>query len=101
MATAARRIAGRFKVARTELGAITMDFRDFVCSQLEETLAGWGVGQPRDAISNHKRLLVVDELLDDLKLDAADIAVLAATPVEDSSPSPAAGAAHRSRTRRQ
>lgn len=40
---AAQRIAGRFKVARTELGATTMDFREFVCSQLEEALAGWGI----------------------------------------------------------
>ena len=85
---AARRIAGRFKVARTELGATTMDFRQFVCSQLEEALATWGVEYQfpsRDTIPNHKRafeemmaafhrqypdqglLLVVDELLDYLK----------------------------------
>ena len=43
LVAAARRIAGRFKVARTELGATTMDFREFVCSQLEEALATWGV----------------------------------------------------------
>ena len=88
VAAAARRIAGRFRVARTELGATTMDFREFVCSQLEEALAGWGVDYrfpPRDTIPNHKRafeemmaafharypdqglLLVVDELLDYLK----------------------------------
>jgi len=87
VADAARRIAGKFKVARTELGA-TMDFREFVCSQLEEALAGWGIDYrfpPRDKIPNHKRafeemmsafrgkypeqglLLVVDELLDYLK----------------------------------
>jgi hypothetical protein len=85
---AARRIAGKFKVVRAELGATTMDFREFVCSQLEEALAGWGVEYrfpPRDKIPNHKRafeemmaafdqlypdqglLLVVDELLDYLK----------------------------------
>ncbi len=84
----ARRIAGRFQVARTELGATTMDFRAFVCSQLEEALARWGVDYrfpARDTIPNHKRafedmmaafhdrhpdqglLLVVDELLDYLK----------------------------------
>ena len=34
----AQRIAGRFRVARTELGATTMDFRAFVCSQLEEAV---------------------------------------------------------------
>ena len=84
----ARRIAGRFQVARTELGATTMDFRAFVCSQLEEALARWGVDYrfpARDTIPNHKQafedmmaafharyadqglLLVVDELLDYLK----------------------------------
>ena len=88
LAAAAGRIAGRFKVARTELGATTMDFREFVCSQLEEALATWGVEYQfpsRDTIPNHKRafeemmaafhrqypdqglLLVVDELLDYLK----------------------------------
>ena len=88
VADAARRIAGKFKVARTELGATTMDFREFVCSQIEEALTGWGVDYrfpPRDKIPNHKRafeemmsafhgkypeqglLLVVDELLDYLK----------------------------------
>ncbi len=84
----AQRIAGRFKVARSELGATTMDFRAFVCSQLEEALARWGIEYrfpARDTIPNHKRafedmmaafharyadqglLLVVDELLDYLK----------------------------------
>ena len=88
VAVAAQQIAGRFKVARTELGATTMDFREFVCSQLEEALAGWGIDyrfSPKNAIPNHKRafeemmsafherypdqglLLVVDELLDYLK----------------------------------
>lgn len=88
VADAARRIGGKFKVARTELGSTTMDFREFVCSQLEEALASWGVEYrfpPRDKIPNHKRafeemmaafherfpdqglLLVVDELLDYLK----------------------------------
>jgi hypothetical protein len=81
-------IAGKFKVVRTELGSTTMDFREFVCSQLEEALAGWGVAYrfpSRDSIPNHKRafeelmaafhekfpehglLLVVDELLEYLK----------------------------------
>ena len=65
-----------------------MDFREFVCSQLEQALATWGVEYrfpSRDSIPNHKRafeemmaafhrqypdhglLLVVDELLDYLK----------------------------------
>ncbi|MFC1705452.1 DUF6079 family protein [Planctomycetota bacterium] len=88
VADTARQIAGKFKVTRTELGSTTMDFREFVCSQLEEALAEWGVEYrfpPRDKIPNHKRafeemmaafhgcfpdkglLLVVDELLDYLK----------------------------------
>lgn len=88
VADAARKIAGKFKVARTELGSTTMDFREFVCSQLEEALADWGVEYrfpAQDKIPNHKRafedmmaafhgrfpdqglLLVVDELLDYLK----------------------------------
>ena len=88
VAEAACRIAGKFKVARTELGSTTMDFREFLCSQIEEALASWDVAYrfpPRDKIPNHKRafedmmaafherfpdqglLLVVDELLDYLK----------------------------------
>ena len=87
-ALGAASIAGKFKVARTELGSITMDFRDFVVSQLEEALLGWGVFYrfpARDRIPNHKgafedmmaafhqrypehgTLLVVDELLDYLR----------------------------------
>ena len=87
---AARPIAGRFKVARTELGATSMTLRDFVCSTLEEAMESWGVEggfrfPPPDTIPNHKGafedmmgafhghfpeqglLLVVDELLDYLK----------------------------------
>ena len=87
---AARPIAGRFKVVRTELGATTMTLRDFVCSALEEALEEWGAEggfrfPPADEIPNHKGafedmmaafhgrnpdhgvLLVVDELLDYLK----------------------------------
>ena len=88
VAEAACRIAGKFKVARTELGSTTMDFREFLCSQIEEALASWDVAYrfpPRNKIPNHKRafedmmaafherfpdqglLLVVDELLDYLK----------------------------------
>ena len=88
VAAAATSIAGRFQVIRTELGATTMDFRDFICSQLEEALAKWGVAYtfpPQDKIPNHKGavedlmaqfeqkfpnqgiLLVVDELLDYLR----------------------------------
>ena len=88
VADAAGRIAGRFKVARTEMGATTIDFRGFVCSQLEAALDSWGVSYrfpAADAIPNHKGafeemmgafqqrypdqglLLVVDELLDYLR----------------------------------
>ena len=89
VAEAAGQIAGKFKVARTELGSTEMDFRHFVCSELEDALDGWDVdfGFPaRDTIPNHKRafedmmsafherypdqglLLVVDELLDYLRM---------------------------------
>lgn len=88
VANAAGKISGRFKVIRTELGSTTMDLRDFICSQLEEALRGWGVSYafpPQNKIPNHKRafeemmaafhqefpdhglLLVVDELLDYLR----------------------------------
>lgn len=88
VAHAARRISGRFKVVRTELGSTTMDLREFVCSQLERGLADLGVQYsfpPRHTIPNHKGafedmmaafaavypdqglLLVVDELLDFLR----------------------------------
>ncbi len=40
---AAAQVVGKFKVVRTELGSTTMDFREFVCSQLEEALAGWNI----------------------------------------------------------
>ena len=84
----ANEIAGKFKVVRTEIGAVTMDLREFVCSQLEEALSRWGVDYrfpARDEIPNHKGafedmmaafhekypdqglLLVVDELLDYLR----------------------------------
>lgn len=88
VASEAKSVAGKFKVIRTELGSTTMDFRDFVCSQIEEAMDSWGVTYrfpPRDEIPNHKRafeelmaafheefpdhglLFVVDELLDYLK----------------------------------
>lgn len=84
----AAKIAGKFKVVRTEIGAVTMDFREFVCSQLEDALLELGVDYrfpARDEIPNHKiafddmmaifeeeypehgLLLVVDELLDYLR----------------------------------
>lgn len=88
VAESARFIAGKFKVIRTELGSTTMDLREFVCSQLESALCGWGIDfefPSRDKIPNHKGvfedmmqlfqqqfpdqglLFVVDELLDYLR----------------------------------
>ncbi len=88
VADAASRISGRFKVVRTELEATTMPLRDFVCQQLEEHLAIWGISfsfPPQDELLSHKRafeemmavfhveypdhgiLFIVDELLDYLR----------------------------------
>ncbi|MFH1176116.1 MAG: DUF6079 family protein, partial [Acidobacteriota bacterium] len=88
VAAAAATVGGKFKVVRSELGAITMDLREFVCSELERGLAGLGVEYKfpaRHTIPNHKGvfadmmaafaasypdqglLLVVDELLDFLR----------------------------------
>ncbi|MBI4764648.1 MAG: ATP-binding protein [Deltaproteobacteria bacterium] len=88
VADAAGKIAGRFKVVRTEIGATTMSFRDILVAELEEHLANMGVTYsfPSAAeVPNNKRafeemmvafhqeypdhglLLVVDELLDYLR----------------------------------
>ena len=85
---AASRIAGRFKVIRTEIGASTMSLRDILVNELEVHLEKLGVEYAfpsSDNIINHKRvfedmmarfgevfpdhglLLVVDELLDYLR----------------------------------
>lgn len=82
---AAKVIAGRFQVLRTEIGSTTMDFRQFVVSEIERALKAWGVKYKfpaRDQLPNHKGafedmmaafhekfpdhgfLMVVDELLD-------------------------------------
>jgi hypothetical protein len=82
------RIAGRFKVVRTEIGHTTMSLRDILISQLEEFLGGEGIDfkfpSTDQAHSNkpgfeammsafHQKypdlglLLVVDELLDYLR----------------------------------
>ncbi len=87
-AEAARKISGRFKVVRTEIGSTTMSLRDILAAELEERLASMGVSYsfpPADKVSNNKRafeemmsafhrefpdhglLLVVDELLDYLR----------------------------------
>ena len=88
VAKGASKIAGRFKVLRTELGSTTMDFREFVCSQLEEYLSSIGLSfsfPARNKLPNHKiafeemmtvfhnkfpdhgLLFAVDELLDYLR----------------------------------
>ena len=85
---AAEKIAGRFKVIRTEIGATTMSLRDILVSKLEEHLEKFGVEYvfpDANTISSHKYafedmmakfgevfpeqglLLVVDELLDYLR----------------------------------
>ena len=85
---AAKKIGGRFKVVRTEIGATTMSLRDIVVAELEEHLAAMQVSYsfPSTAqVSSNKRafedmmvafhreypdhglLLVVDELLDYLR----------------------------------
>ncbi len=88
VAQAAEQVAGKFKVLRTELGAVQMPLREFVCAELEETLAAWGVEYrfpPWNETRSHKAafeemmaafhrqfpdqglLFVLDELLDFLR----------------------------------
>lgn len=88
VASSAQRIAGKFKVIRTEIGAVTMSLRDILTAEIEEHLAKWGVSYSFPAASsipNNKRgfeemmgrfgskfpdqglLVVVDELLDYLR----------------------------------
>ena len=84
----ARRLAGRFKVVRTEIGTTTMSLRDIVTGELQERLDTLGVaftfpsiaevsGSKRafeemmaafhETYPDHGLLLVVDELLDYLQ----------------------------------
>jgi hypothetical protein len=88
VAQAARAIAGKFKVVRTEIGATTMTLRDILTGELEEALTAMGVTytfpDAGEVVSNkraleammtafhqkypdHGLLLVVDELLDYLR----------------------------------
>lgn len=88
VAAAAGKIAGRFKVVRTEIGSSEMSLRGIITATLEERLAEWGVMYQfplADQVINNKRafeemmalfhqeypdhglLLVVDELLDYLR----------------------------------
>lgn len=85
---AAKAIAGRFKVLRVEIGAVTMSLRDIITTSLEEEMAKWGtpfrfpaadkIKENKSALEDmmaafHKKypdqglLLVVDELLDYLR----------------------------------
>ncbi|MEO5349436.1 MAG: DUF6079 family protein [Magnetococcus sp. YQC-3] len=88
VAAAAGRIAGRFKVIRIEIGAITMSLREILVAELEEHLEKFGVAftfPDVGSITNNKRafeemmvafhqhypdhglLVVVDELLEYLR----------------------------------
>jgi hypothetical protein len=88
VAKAALRIAGRFKVIRTEIGAVTMSLRDILTAEIEEHLSQLGVSftfPAASTVTNNKRafeemmtsfhekypdqglLVVVDELLDYLR----------------------------------
>lgn len=88
VAKAARQIAGKFDVIRTEIGAVTMPLRDILVAEIEEHLAKRGITYsfpPASTIANNKRafeemmgrfhtkfpdkglLVVVDELLDYLR----------------------------------
>jgi len=85
---AAQAIAGRFKVARVEIGGVTGSLRDILLKELEIALENWGtpftfppanqIANNKDAIiaavaafqeryPDHGILLVVDELLDYLR----------------------------------
>ncbi len=84
----AEKISGKFKVVRTEIGAVRMDLRSIFFGQLEEALAEWGVDFRFPETETHASnkpafeemmaafeehypekglLLVVDELLDYLR----------------------------------
>jgi energy-coupling factor transporter ATP-binding protein EcfA2 len=85
---AAKKIAGKFKVIRIELGGTTKPFRDCIVDSIEENLTQMGINYvfpAADTITNHKAafermmdafvqvypkqglLVVVDELLDYLR----------------------------------
>jgi hypothetical protein len=88
LAKAAQRIAGKFKVIRTEIGAVTMSLRDILTAEIEEHLSKLSVSFTFPSVAtvtNNKRafeemmalfhrkfpdqglLVVVDELLDYLR----------------------------------
>jgi len=91
------RIAGRFKVIRSEIGSTTMSLREIIVSELEEYLASVGVNfqfPPLDKVKNHKPIfekmmaafaehypdqglmLIVDELLDYLRTRTDHLLIL-------------------------
>src|SRR5262245_31298445 len=52
-------VAGRFKVVRTEIGAVVMSLRDVICAELEEHLKTLGVAYqfpPADRRSEERRV---------------------------------------------
>ena len=88
VASCAQRIAGKFKVIRTEIGAVTMSLRDILTAEIEEHLAKIGVSYSFPSASSMRSnkpafeemmarfhaaypdqglLVVVDELLDYLR----------------------------------
>src|SRR5258707_12459982 len=88
VAVAAQRIAGKFKVIRVEIGAVTMSLRDILTAEIEEHLAKLDIRYTFplvSAVPNNKRafeemmarfhekfpdhglLIIVDELLDYLR----------------------------------
>lgn len=88
VAKAAKKISGRFRVIRTEIGAVTMSLRDILTAEIEEHLEKLGVSYTfpsASSVTNNKRafqemmdafgkaypnqglLVVVDELLDYLR----------------------------------
>jgi virulence-associated protein VapD len=57
----AKKISGRFKVIRTEIGAVTRSFRDIICDELEKGLKKMGVSftfPPASELTNHKDLFI-------------------------------------------
>ena len=56
-----KKISGRFKVIRSEIGAVTRSFRDIVCDELEKGLKKMGVSftfPPASEVTNHKDLFI-------------------------------------------
>ncbi|KYK31514.1 MAG: ATP-binding protein [Theionarchaea archaeon] len=57
----AKKISGKFKVIRTEIGAVTRSFRDIVCDELEKGLKKMGISfsfPPASEVTNHKDLFI-------------------------------------------